>query len=227
MPRHALHMIDPIAALDAGQTEKLDRFAAELVRMNKHVNLVAPTTLREGELERVHLRHSLALSTRAFPPSATVVDWGAGGGLPTVPLAIAFPQTQFVAVDAVGKKMEAVRTFARRLGLRNLGVWIGRAEEYDGPAPHFCVSRATAPLADLWAWTARVIQPLAEPPTPEAEGIWQPGLITLKGGNLDEEVAAMHAAHPGLTTSRTYLKALLGPGYPSKMILEVRPGDEV
>ncbi|OZC03994.1 16S rRNA (guanine(527)-N(7))-methyltransferase RsmG [Rubricoccus marinus] len=216
-------MTDPIAALSADQNAKLDRFAAELVRMNKHVNLVAPTTLREGELERVHLKHSLALSTKAFPPEAVVVDWGAGGGLPTIPLAIAFPETQFVAVDAVGKKMEAVRTFARRLGLPNLGVWIGRAEAYDGPAPHYCVSRATAPLADLWAWTERVLTPLAEPPSPEAEDVWQPGLLTLKGGNLDEEVAAMHEAHPGLTTSRTYLKALLGPGYPSKMILEVRP----
>ena len=213
-------MTDPIAALDARQKDQLDRFAAELVRLNKRLNLVAPTTLRDGELERVHLRHSLALATKAFPPEATVVDWGAGGGLPTVPLAIAFPETRFVAVDAVGKKMEAVRTFARRLGLPNLEVWIGRAETYDGPAPHVAVSRATAPLADLWAWTSRVIQPLAEAPSPEAAGVWQPGLLTLKGGDLAEEIAALP---DGLTVEKTYLKALLGPGYPSKVLLEVRP----
>ena len=214
-------MTDPIAALDARQKDQLDRFAAELVRLNKRLNLVAPTTLRESELERVHLRHSLALATKAFPSEATVVDWGAGGGLPTVPLAIAFPQTRFVAVDAVGKKMEAVRTFARRLGLPNLEVWIGRAETYDGPAPHYAVSRATAPLADLWAWTSRVIQPLAT--APEAEGLWRPSLLTLKGGNLDGEIAALHEANEGLAVEKTYLKALLGPGYPSKVLLEVRP----
>lgn len=214
-------MTDPIAALSERQRQQLDRFAAELVRMNRRLNLVAPATLREGELERVHLRHSLALASRPFPAGLTVVDWGAGGGLPTVPLAIAFPETQFVAVDAVRKKMEAVRTFARRLGLENLSVWHGRAEAYDGPAPHLCVSRATAPLADLWAWTSRALVPWEGTVSPEA---WASGgLLTLKGGDLSDEIAALHAEHDGLTLETTYLKALLGPGYPSKVLLEVRP----
>ncbi|MEL6614951.1 MAG: 16S rRNA (guanine(527)-N(7))-methyltransferase RsmG [Bacteroidota bacterium] len=209
-------MTDPIAALSERQRQQIEQFAAELARMNRRLNLVAPSTL--GDAERVHLRHSLALAHRALPPEATVVDWGAGGGLPTVPLAIAFPETQFVAVDAVGKKMEAVRLFARRLGLDNLSVWHGRAEAYDGPAPHLCVSRATAPLATLWSWTERVLVPWERPLAPEA---WAPGsLLTLKGGDLTDEIAALPG---GLTTHVTPLAEILGPGYPEKVLTETRP----
>ncbi|HIG73054.1 MAG TPA: 16S rRNA (guanine(527)-N(7))-methyltransferase RsmG [Bacteroidetes bacterium] len=205
---------DPIAALADRQREQLSQYAAELARVNKRFNLVAPSTLRY--VERVHLRHSLALSWRPFPAGATVVDWGAGGGLPTVPLAIAFPETRFVAVDSVGKKMEAVRLFARRLGLENLDVWNGRAERYDGPLPHYAVSRATAPLATLWGWTERVRQPLAEVP---AEA-WTPGLYTLKGGDLTEEIAALP---DGLAVETTPLTDILGPGDETKALVAVRP----
>ena len=206
-------MFDPIAALTQSQRNTLTQYADELARVNKKFNLVAPSTLKDTET--VHLRHSLALGWRSFPAGARVVDWGAGGGLPSVPLAIAFPETQFVAVDSVGKKMEAVRLFARRLGLDNLEVWIGRAERYDGPAPHYAVSRATAPLKDLWAWTERVRQPIAQIP----ENAWAPGLLTLKGGDLTEEIAAL----PKDThVERHALTVLLGEGFATKELLQVR-----
>lgn len=214
----------PLAELTDHQRSLLAQYADELARVNKRFNLVAPNTL--DDVERVHLRHSLALAWRAFPAGATVVDWGAGGGLPTVPLAIAFPETQFVAVDSVGKKMEAVRLFARRLGLPNLSVWNGRAEHYDGPAPHLAVSRATAPLATLWAWTERVLVPPradANDHDEEArneEAVWGPGLYTLKGGDLTEEIAALPE---GLAVEATPLTEILGPGYETKALVAVRP----
>ncbi|MEM1054723.1 MAG: 16S rRNA (guanine(527)-N(7))-methyltransferase RsmG [Bacteroidota bacterium] len=208
---------DPFAVLSDLQREQLSRYADELARVNRRFNLVAPSTL--ADTERVHLRHSLALTWRAFPAGATVVDWGAGGGLPTVPLAIAFPGTQFVAVDSVGKKMEAVRLFARRLELPNLSVWNGRAEHYDGPLPHYAVSRATAPLADLWAWTERVRQPVRLG-TEADRAVWQPGLLTLKGGDLGAEIAALPE---GVTVERHELTDLLGGSFATKVLLHVRP----
>ena len=153
------------------------------------MNLVAPKTVPEAE-ER-HLIHSLALARKGFPARATVVDFGTGGGLPAVPLAIRFPDVQFVAVDAVRKKTEAVRLFARRLGLDNLGVWNGRAEEWDGTA-HYAVSRATAPLTDLWGWFDRARQSLDTVP----DDAWTPGLIALKGGDLGPEVEGLGVAYP-------------------------------
>ena len=197
---------DPLADLSPAQRAQLAAFADELARVNRRVNLVSSATV--AGIEERHLVHSLALAHRAFPDGATVVDLGTGGGLPAVPLAIRFPAVQFIAVDAVGKKIEAVRLFARRLGLGNLDVWAGRAERWDGRA-HYAVSRATAPLADLWGWFARVRVPVGDVPA----GCWPPGLVCLKGGDLTDEAAALHATFPGLAVERTPLGRLLGRAY--------------
>ncbi|MCH8030662.1 MAG: 16S rRNA (guanine(527)-N(7))-methyltransferase RsmG [Bacteroidetes bacterium] len=208
-------MWNPLDDLSPAQREQLNAFAEELARINKRVNLVASSTIPHTE-ER-HLIHSLALAHRGFPDGATVVDFGTGGGLPAVPLAIRFPEVQFVAIDAVRKKTEATRLFARRLGLSNLEVWHGRAEQWDGPA-HYAVSRATAPLADLWRWFERVVEPLGSIP----ENCWPQSLLTLKGGDLTEEIAALLDALPNLTIQRTDLYELLGrPYFRNKEIVAV------
>ena len=201
-------------ALTPDRRATLDAYVAELARVNRRVNLVARGASRD-DLER-HVRHCLALASRPFPGGAVVVDWGTGGGLPALPLAVAFPDVRFVAVDAVGKKTEAVRLFARRLGVENVEVWKGRAEAYDGPAPHYAVSRATAPLADLWAWFARVRAPFAAPP-----GAWAPGLVCLKGRDLDAEVAGLHAAFPATEVAATSLDDVLGAGWGDKALVHV------
>ena len=212
-------MQSPIPLSDP-QLDQLARYADELARMTRRVNLVSPTTVRE--IPDRHIAHSLAIAQRAFPAGATVVDWGSGGGLPAVPLAVAFPDVQFVAVDAVGKKMDAVRLFARRLGLANLEAWHGRAEAYDGPAPHYAVSRATAPLADLWGWFAACRQ-LGEQGSDElvTNGVWAPGLVCLKGGDLTAEIADLHAASPQLDVQALGLAETLGPSWSDKALLHV------
>ena len=206
------------------QRDQLARYADELARMTRRVNLISPATVRE--IPERHIAHSLAIAQRAFPSGATVVDWGSGGGLPAVPLAVAFPDVQFVAVDAVGKKMDAVRLFARRLGLANLEAWHGRAEAYDGPAPHYAVSRATAPLADLWGWFAASRQLAAEPSVELAisDGDWAPGLVCLKGGDLTREIADLHATAPQLDVATHELAERLGPSWSDKVLLHVTDG---
>lgn len=179
--------IDGGLHLDDRQQSLLETLAAEAQAINRSVNLYSAASA--AAFETRHIRHSLALASRAFPAGAVVVDWGTGGGMPGLPLAIAFPETHFVLVDSVGKKIRAVQTLARRLGLVNVEGWCGRAETFDA-ACHYAVSRATAPLADLFAWTERVRLPLDAPP-----GAWQPGILALKGGDLSAEIAAFaHAA---------------------------------
>ena len=207
---------DPLAALTDAQRGTLRAYAAELTRVNKAVNLVAPKTVRD--IPERHVRHSLALAVRPFPAGAVVVDWGSGGGLPAVPLAVAFPHVRFVAVDAVGKKTEAVRLFARRLGLDNLSVWNGRAEAYDGPAPTHAVSRATAPLVDLWRWFAACRVPF-EGELPEAA--WPSGLVCLKGGDLTDETAALRSAFPDVVVEQTGLAEILGVAWADKALVAV------
>ena len=201
--------------LDDAQRATLGVYAAEVERLNLRVNLISRPA-SHADVER-HVRHCLALATRPFPDGAVVVDWGSGGGLPAVPLAVAFPEIQVVAVDAVGKKTEAVKLFARRLGLENLTVWNGRAQAYDGPAPHYSVSRATAPLATLWAWHARVAQPLDVAPA----DAWAPGLVCLKGGDLTAEAAALAEAFPETETTARGLDEVLGPDWADKCVVHV------
>lgn len=206
---------NPLEDLSPEQEGQLDAFAIELKRVNKRINLVAPATV--PHIEERHLIHSLALSHRGFPSGATVVDFGAGGGLPTIPLAIRFPHVHFVAIDSVGKKTEAVRLFARTLKLGNVDFWQGRAETWGGVA-HYAVSRATAPLSDLWGWFERVFQPLDVVP----DGCWPQGLVTLKGGELADEISALLDVRPSLSVDRICLDQLLGkPFFESKEIVSV------
>ena len=195
---------DPFDVLTAKQKEKLEALEEHLLRFNQHVNLISPET--EDAFRTQHLLHCLTLTVRDFPDGCTIVDWGTGGGLPAIPLAICYPQVTVVGVDSVGKKVRAVRTIARRLGLENCFTWNGRAEEWTGEA-HYSVSRATAPLATLWQWHRRVAVDLEAPPR---EDEWQQGLLALKGGDLSDEIAVLRSADPDAGVERYNLENLLG-----------------
>lgn len=211
---------DPWGRLALSQREQLETFETQLAAFNRRHNLVSPATIPHTR-ER-HTLHALALALRGFPAGVRVADWGSGGGIPALPLATVFPDAKWIAVDAVGKKMQAVRTVARRLGLDNLTAWHGRAELFREAWPegvHYSVSRATAPLLDLWTWfeAARSVEPVAAGP-----GDWKPGLICLKGGDLASEIADLHARFPGLEVERIALEPLLGrPYFAEKVILAV------
>jgi len=181
----------PIPLSDA-QHDQLRAYEALLWDANQRVNLFARTTPREVLYPR-HIAHSLTLLVREFAPGSDLVDFGTGGGLPGIPLAIARPDLAFTLVDSTRKKVDAVQAIARDLGLTNVDVWWGRAEVWTGTAD-YAVSRATAPLRDLWAWfrRARTASPL------HPQGCWAPGLLCLKGGDLTAELRDAHKAYPAL-----------------------------
>ena len=210
---------NPFKNLRAEQQELLDHFQEQLLRFNQRVNLISPET--EDVFRTRHLLHCLTLTVRDFPDGCTIVDWGTGGGLPAIPLAICYPEVTVVGVDSVGKKVRAVRTIARRLGLDNCFTWNGRAEEWTGEA-HYSVSRATAPLAELWRWHRRVAVALDEP---SGEGRWSPGLLALKGGDLSEEIADLRGVDSDVDIQRHPLSDLLGRNgfFGEKEIVAVRP----
>lgn len=206
---------NPLDDLTPEQRDLLARYEAELSRVNRRVNLVGPSTM--ADFQTTHVLHSLAITRKEFPDGATAVDFGSGGGLPVVPLAIRFPAVRFVAVDSSWKKTEAVRLFARRLGLENLDVWNGRADAWPGHA-HYAVSRATASLAELWGWFVRVRDELSVPPNRDC---WEHGLLTLKGGELSREIADLDDTFPGLSLQRYPLDAWLGETFRGKELLHV------
>ncbi|PSQ96653.1 MAG: 16S rRNA (guanine(527)-N(7))-methyltransferase RsmG [Bacteroidetes bacterium SW_9_63_38] len=195
---------NPFEHLSDSQRQQVNAFEEMLCRFNDRVNLISPDT--ERHFRSQHLLHCLTLTLHDVPDGCIIVDWGTGGGLPAIPLAIRYPEVTVVGVDSVGKKARAVRTMARRLGLDNCYAWAGRAEDWEGEA-HYSVSRATAPLDQLWQWHRRVVVDLDEPPTEEA---WPQGLLVLKGGDLSDEIAALEDVDSEAAVERGSLQLLLG-----------------
>jgi len=83
-----------------------------------------------------------------------IMDLGTGGGIPGIPIAILYPSINFVLVDSVQKKVDAVREFADELKLRNVKVINARAEELGRNPVHrneydIVLARALAPLPIL------------------------------------------------------------------------------
>ncbi|HMJ47728.1 MAG TPA: 16S rRNA (guanine(527)-N(7))-methyltransferase RsmG [Ferruginibacter sp.] len=131
-----------------------------------------------------HVLHSLAIASKFdFAKDMQVMDLGCGGGFPGIPLAIFFPETNFHLVDSINKKLKVVSEISSALGLQNITTQHSRAEDIRNRKFDTVVSRAVAPLKELWGWSKPLIQKnkLAGPGTPN-------GLVCLKGGDLTQEI---------------------------------------
>ena len=132
-----------------------------------------------------HVLHSLAIAAKfEFTKGMHVMDLGCGGGFPGIPLAIMFPETGFHLVDSINKKLKVVAGVAASIGLQNLTSQHSRAEDIKNRQFDVVVSRAVAPLKDLWHWSKPLIQKRKNDSTGSPNG-----LICLKGGDLGTEIS--------------------------------------
>lgn len=146
---------------------------------NEKINLISRKEI--DLLYERHILHSLAIAkVIQFQPLARVLDLGTGGGFPGIPLAILFPETEFLLVDSIGKKIKVVEAVAEALQLRNVRAQHIRAEELKEDFD-FVVSRAVAPLGDLVEWTKKLF-------IPHYNHDLKNGIICLKGGDLKDEL---------------------------------------
>ncbi len=152
------------------------------VEWNEKINVISRKDIDNFYLH--HVLHSLAIATRFnFKPGMNVMDLGAGGGFPGVPLAIFFPEANFHLVDSINKKLKVVTEIASAAGIKNITTQHIRAEEIKNRQFDTVVSRAVAPLKDLWYWSKPLIRKTAK-----AEKGVPNGLICLKGGDLANEI---------------------------------------
>jgi 16S rRNA (guanine527-N7)-methyltransferase len=166
----------------AGEISQLTALGDLYKEWNAKINVISRKDI--DSLYEKHVLHSLAIAAAFdFQPGMEAIDIGTGGGFPGIPLAIFFPQTKFHLVDSIGKKIKVASAIAATIGLTNVTTEHIRAEEIKGRKFDIAVSRAVAPLKDLWTWS----RPLLRKP-----GL---GLICLKGGNLVEEISAS-GLHP-------------------------------
>ncbi len=91
----------------------LERYKAELLRWNAKVNLIGPEA--EENLD-AHIEEALA-AAEVLKPAGEVMDFGSGGGLPAIPMAIAAPEARFHLVEADQKKWAFLKHIVRECGL--------------------------------------------------------------------------------------------------------------
>ena len=167
------------------QIEQFEALGGLYKEWNAKINVISRKDI--DSLYEKHVLHSLAIAAVFdFPAGTEIIDIGTGGGFPGVPLAIFFPQVKFHLVDSINKKLKIIEAVKEAIGLTNVTTQHIRAEEIKNRKFDFAVSRAVAPLKELWKWS----KPLLKNSQFEKEGnIYKAGLICLKGGDLAQEIS--------------------------------------
>ncbi len=146
---------------------------------NDKINVISRKDI--DNLYEHHILHSLAIGKLInFVDGTKIIDVGTGGGFPGIPLAILFPQCQFLLIDSIGKKIKVATAVAEAIGLTNVEFRHARVEE-EKRKFDFVVSRAVMALPDLVKIVRKNI-------STEQKNILPNGLICLKGGEIDAEM---------------------------------------
>ena len=166
------------------QTQQFAALKELYTDWNEKINVISRKDM--DNFYEHHVLHSLAICTQfEFTKGMQVMDLGSGGGFPGIPLAIFFPDTHFHLVDSINKKLKVVAEIAAAIGLQNVTTQHTRAEDITNRKFDAVVSRAVAPLKELWHWS----KPLLQKNKNLQYGVNAPnGLICLKGGDLTKEI---------------------------------------
>jgi 16S rRNA (guanine527-N7)-methyltransferase len=172
------------------QFHSMEKFYAE---WNSMINVISRKDF--DNFHTNHLLHSLSVAkVISFKNKESVLDLGTGGGFPGIPLAVMFPDTKFVLLDSIAKKIRVVNEAVKFLGLKNVKAINARAEQYRGQH-NFVVTRAVAGFPDIIRWTSKNINKRNP----------RNGIIALKGGDLTEELAGL-PADPEIFNIADYFK---------------------
>lgn len=171
--------------LNAAQIKKFEELKPLYLHWNEQINVISRKDTDQFYIR--HILHSLAIAKiQKFKPGSKVIDIGTGGGFPGIPLAIMFPDTEFLLVDSIGKKIKVVNEVARALNLNNVTAIHERAEKVQGEFD-FIVSRAVTAMPKFLQWTKGKFSKVNNHDLKN-------GILYLKGGDLTEEMASVKKA---------------------------------
>jgi 16S rRNA (guanine527-N7)-methyltransferase len=146
---------------------------------NSKINVISRKDLDNIYIH--HVLHSLSIAEIiSFERGAKVLDIGTGGGFPGIPLAIIFPETKFVLIDSIGKKIKVVNEIIRELNLKNAEARQINSLNLNGRFDYI-VSRAVSSLPDFYNLAKNLIYK-------GKKDNLKNGIIYLKGGDITDEL---------------------------------------
>jgi len=167
-------------------TEKQIQQFSNLQELYEHWNAQINVISRKNidTLYTNHILHSLAIAkVIQFEKGTKILDIGTGGGFPGIPLAILFPDVEFLLVDSIGKKIKVVNEVSSAIGLTNVRTLHERAENINETFD-FIVSRAVTNMTDFKKWVKGKFNK-------KHNNSLKNGILYLKGGNLSEELRGL------------------------------------
>ena len=171
--------------LTAEQMRQFDALQELYAHWNAQINVISRKDT-ENFYER-HVLHALAIAkVIQFVPGTQLLDIGTGGGFPGIPLAILFPECDFLLVDSIGKKIKVVDEVASALGLKNVRGLHARAEQVEEQFD-FVISRAVTAMPTFINWTKGKFLKVDR-------NTLKNGILYKKGGDLSEEMAPVKKA---------------------------------
>ncbi len=167
--------------LTDGQLDQFGRLGAIYEEWNAKINVISRKDI--DQLYERHALHSLSIAKIIqFKPGTKVLDVGTGGGFPGIPLAILFPETSFLLVDSIGKKIRVVEEVAKALKLENVKAGHVRVEDVK-QSFDFVVSRAVTAFP-------RFVELVRDKVSGQNHNDLPNGIIYLKGGDFEDEISA-------------------------------------
>ncbi|MGF1429169.1 16S rRNA (guanine(527)-N(7))-methyltransferase RsmG [Kitasatospora sp. LaBMicrA B282] len=164
-------------------------FGEQFAAAQRYAELLATAGVQRGligprEVPRLWDRHVLncAVLAELLPAGATLCDVGSGAGLPGIPVALARPDVSVTLLEPLLRRTTFLEEVVRELGLANVTVLRGRAEEMVGKVSvDIVTARAVAPLDRLAGWGMPLLRPYGQ-------------MLALKGDTAEQELADSRAA---------------------------------